>query len=162
MFRSQFAHPDIAILKTYLTYYYNGLTNNQLEDLFKILVNDTQGYDIYNNWIKLLPSSIEIDLSIRDFSCLNLTDSSQKLNFLFPILRMHPPVINHWLRTFLFPKEAKEFSNKLSASAWDLCSLNTNLTTGFSGIIIIYSSLRKKRILDLSSSYQSNLTNGTA
>jgi len=36
------------------------------------------------------------------------------------MLRSHPPVINYWLCCFLFPKEAKEFSNKLSASAWDL------------------------------------------
>lgn len=42
-------------------------------------------------------------------------------------------MINHWLNTFLFPREAKTFPFKISSSSWDLSSLNRNLTTGFSG-----------------------------
>ena len=118
---------------TYLSYYYTGLSDSQLDDLFVLLENDLHGHDEYNKWIKLIPSDVSIDKSISEFSRLNLADSNQKNDILYPLLRSHPPVINYWLCSFLFPKEAKEFSNKLSASAWDLCSLNKNITTGFSG-----------------------------
>ena len=62
-----------------------------------------------------------------------MVDTAQKNILLFPKLCMHPPVIDFWLSNFLFPKEAKEFNSKLSTSAWDLCVLKNNLTTGFSG-----------------------------
>ncbi len=118
---------------TYLSYYYSGLNDLQLNELFKQLENDVHSEHVYNKWIELLPEDVEIEKSVKEFASLNLSDSNQKTNILFPLLRSHPPVINNWLSSFLFPKEAKEFSNKLSTSAWDLCSLNKNLTTGFSG-----------------------------
>lgn len=109
------------------------MNDSQLDQLFVLLEKDKKGYDHYNKWIQQLPQNISVDPSIRDYSGLNMSDSSQKLNLVFPLLRMHQPVIDHWLSHFLFPKEAKEFENRLSTSAWDLSSLNDNLTTGFSG-----------------------------
>ena len=41
--RAQYAHPDIAILLTQLSYYYSGLTNSQLDDVFKRLENESDG-----------------------------------------------------------------------------------------------------------------------
>jgi hypothetical protein len=131
--RSQFAHPDIAILLTYLSYYYDGLNDSQFSELIILLENDSNGSHQYNKWISLLPNDVKINASVKEFSRVNFSDSNQRNNVLYPLLKKHPPVINDWLSNFLFPKEAKEFSFRLSASAWDLASLNTNLTTGFSG-----------------------------
>ena len=55
------------------------------------------------------------------------------MEILYSKLKKYTVVINFWLENFLFPKEACEFQKKLTASAWDLASLNRNLTTGFSG-----------------------------
>ena len=41
--RAQYAHPDIAILLTQLSYYYSGLNIDQLDELFKRLENESDG-----------------------------------------------------------------------------------------------------------------------
>ena len=41
--RAQYAQPDIAIISTQLSYYYSGLTNSQLDDVFKRLENESDG-----------------------------------------------------------------------------------------------------------------------
>ena len=118
---------------TYLHYYYSGLNEKQLDNIFKLLENNRHGCAIYKEWIKKLPSNLRIDSSIEDFSSINLLDYDQKSKKLYPVLKMHTTAINFWLEEILFPKEAYEFHSKLSASAWNLASLNKNLTTGFSG-----------------------------
>ena len=104
-----------------------------MDELFILLEIDKKGFDYYNSWIQSLPKNVRVHESVEDFSSLNFSDYSQMLDYVYPLLKMHKPVIDHWLSHFLFPKEAKEFKNRLSTSAWDLSSLNTNLTTGFSG-----------------------------
>ena len=74
-----------------------------------------------------------LDKSISEFSGINLSDISQKYNLLYPAMRMHPLVINYWLNIFVYPKEAKQFSGKLSRSAWDMCKKKRLPLTGFSG-----------------------------
>ena len=102
-------------------------------ELFNLLEKDKHGSVHYNNWIRSLPKSVAVDASIRDYSGINMSDSSQIFNHVFPLFRTHKPVIDHWLSHFLFPKEDKEFKSRLSTSPWDLSALNSNLTTGFSG-----------------------------
>ena len=110
--RAQFAHSDIAIMLTILNYYYTGLNMKQFSDVFRSLENDTEKDHIYAEWIKRLPKSCHIDDSIREYSGINLSDSSQMNSSLFPILHVYPPVINYWLNNFVFPKEAKQFPSK--------------------------------------------------
>ncbi|CAE6448122.1 unnamed protein product [Rhizoctonia solani] len=64
--RAEFGHPDVAVVLTCFSYYYQGLTDQQLD-------------------------------------------------------------------LFVFPKEAKEFPEKLATSGWDLAERKANFTTGFSG-----------------------------
>ena len=130
--RAQFAHPDIAILLTQLSYFYSGLDNSQLDDVFKKLYLETDPDSEYESWIKSIPEEIEVHKSIKTLKGINLSETHQKYNILFETLRMHIPVINYWLNTYVYPKEAKEFSGKLGNSAWDLCPEET-ITTGFSG-----------------------------
>ena len=134
--RAQFAHPDISIGLTHLSYYYSGLNDSQMDNVFKLLNKSAEGFHIYSNWIKELPKSIQNDekyTTIKNYSNLNLSDSNHKYEIVYPLFKMHTPVINYWLSEFLFPKEAKEFESRLSMSAWDLCDLNQNLVAGFSG-----------------------------
>jgi hypothetical protein len=131
--RAQFAHPDIAIGLTQLSYYYSGLNEKQLEAVFLRLNKNADAEYTYDKWIQEIPAIVILDKSIREYKSLNLSDTTQMYTLLFPTLKYHPPVIDYWLSNLLFPKEAKEFESRLSMSAWDLCEQNRNLTVGFSG-----------------------------
>lgn len=131
--RAQFAHPDIAILSTQISYYYSGLANEYLDNIFEYLENESNGAKVYENWIQSLPKECKPDKSILEYSGLNFCDTYQKNYLVYPLLRYHPPVINYWLNAFVYPKEAKQFIGKLAMSAWDLCAENPQIMTGFSG-----------------------------
>lgn len=58
----------------------------------------------------------------------------QRNDKLFPLLRYNMYVIDFWLSTDVFPREAKTFEKKLKCTAFDLCSEHLeHRVTGFSG-----------------------------
>jgi hypothetical protein len=133
--RAQFAHPDITILLTQLTYYYTGLTDDQLDQVFDNLTKYSDASAEYQEWICSLPKNCNETVSkhhLRDFESINLNDSTQKI-VLYSLLKYHTQVVNFWLCKFVFPKELKQFNTKLVSSAWDLCIKTRNPITGFSG-----------------------------
>ncbi len=155
--RAQFAHVDIFIGLTTLSYYYSGLSDAQLDQLFHTLDKEANASTIYGQWIDDITarSGCAIDESIRRYSGLNLADASQKLEQLYPTMRRLPACVDYWLVKFLFPREAKEFEHKLSTSAWDLCTLSdSHVTTGFSGTndsrILLPTSMRYHEVSELS------------
>lgn len=129
---TEFGHPDVAIAFTYLSYYYSGLTDEQLSNCFETLSKFSNSDDKYKEWIADIPSH-RVDKSIRTYSGINLSDSNQRL-LLFTLLRYNMNVIDFWLSNVVFPREAKQFNGKMMCTAWDLCSEdNKNVVTGFSG-----------------------------
>ncbi len=98
---------------TYLSYYYSGLTNEQLDSTLKILETDNNRIEEYNTWIKYLPNKYKIDDSIKNYGSLNLSDTFQKRYLLYPVLKKHPLVINYWANEVLFANEAIGFDEKL-------------------------------------------------
>ena len=131
--RAQYEHPDVVIFLTQLSYYYSGLSDLQLDAVFNDLCNQPANNEEYERWIKILIKYCNVDESIKEYSGINLSDYIQKTKILFPKMRMHPFVINYWLNLFLYPKEAKQFTLKLSKSAWDICREKNHPMTGFSG-----------------------------
>ncbi|HEV7737923.1 MAG TPA: DUF3638 and DUF3645 domain-containing protein, partial [Chlamydiales bacterium] len=126
--RAEFAHPDIIIILTCLSYYYGGLTNEQLESTFKSLMDCDNPEARYAEWTKGDDSGLPNNLN-----AINLDDPSQKHNKVFPSLRFNKAVIDFYLSQSVFPKEAKQFEHKLTANAWDLAPTKKELVTGFSG-----------------------------
>jgi hypothetical protein len=51
----------------------------------------------------------------------------------FPALRYSKNAVDYYLTHLVFPKQCKQFPQKLSASGWDLGASKTHPTTGFSG-----------------------------
>ena len=51
----------------------------------------------------------------------------------FPALKYSKKAIDYYLSYLVFPKQLKQFPEKLSASGWDLGAVKTHPTTGFSG-----------------------------
>ncbi|CAF1466508.1 unnamed protein product [Adineta ricciae] len=131
---TEFGHPDVAIVLTQLSYYYQGLTDPQMYQCFNRLNQDENEPEmIYDQWISL-EEETDIIASIKQWKKINLRDYQQRTQLLFPSLRYNMLVINYFLNHFVFPREAKQFPQKLVASAWDLSSSFREKTiTGFSG-----------------------------
>ena len=128
--RAEFGHPDMIIVLTCLSYYYNGLSNQQLEETFHQLYYADDPSLRYEDWIKGLPN---IPDNLRSLRALNLHDDDQKYSQIFPRLRDNKAVIDFYLSECVFPKEAREFQYKLTTNVWDLARTKAKLTTGFSG-----------------------------
>ena len=131
---TEFGHPDVAIVLTLISYYYEGLTDSQMDQCFnRLSQNESDPEIIYDEWI-----SLEVDnetiATIKQWKRVNLKDYQQRTQLLFPTLRYNMLVINYFLNHFVFLQEAKQFPQKLVASAWDLSSsLREKIITGFSG-----------------------------
>jgi hypothetical protein len=127
--KAEFGHPDVMIVLTCLSYYYQGLSRAQLKQCFELLLKSDDPGALYSLWTGKNPN---IPATLRQLSSVNTSDPGQ-VETLFRLFRSHHPVIDYFLQMVVFPRNAKEFPNKLSTSAWDLAQVKTNFTTGFSG-----------------------------
>ena len=124
---TQFGHPDLTIILTCLSYYYAGLSKEQLRVSFEILLDQDDPSTEYALWIKECELVSE---SLQELSEINLRSSEQRDNVIFPLFARNQAVIDFYLSRVVFPKEAKEFSCKLSGSSWDLAEKRGKLITG--------------------------------
>ncbi|KAG0697961.1 hypothetical protein DFH29DRAFT_810975 [Suillus ampliporus] len=127
--RAEFGHPDIAVTLTCLSYYYAGLTLQQLMLCFELLLKQDNPAIEYESWVHGLQSVPE---SLRHISGIN-TESAEQLPDLQRLFAFNKAVIDFYLSRVVFPKEAKGFPSKLTCSGWDLAQEKRHLTTGFSG-----------------------------
>ena len=128
--RSEFSHPDVVILLTTLSYYYGGLTDEYLHDSLHHLAQSDQKDVEYNVWIR---GTSGMPAAFRQLDGINLQDRPNCTSAVFPILRSKKKVIDYFLSYLVFPKEMKEFPDKLSASGWDIGKGKRHPTTAFSG-----------------------------
>ncbi|THH08221.1 hypothetical protein EW146_g9064, partial [Bondarzewia mesenterica] len=103
--RAEFGHPDVAISLTCLSYYYGGLTKDQLLQCFEALFKLDNPAHEYDQWIR---RSEEIPPEFCQLIGVNIEDHKQV-------------------------ESAKEFPHKLATSGWDLAEKKDHTTTGFSG-----------------------------
>jgi hypothetical protein len=149
--KTEFGHPDCALILTTIHYYHKGLSLDQLRDVLRRLGKKgiTEAQATYAAWAQAAPS-----LTVRSWSGVNLDDSEQFGDLLLPGLYRHMDVINFWLDQVAFPSEAKQFTSKMVANAWDLCRSDTNcITTGFSGTddahLLLPLTVRQENMLEL-------------
>jgi hypothetical protein len=129
--RSEFSHPDVVILLSLLSYYYGGLTDEQLFDSFAHLQKSDQADIHYNERVDT--ASPALPTSFRQLAGVSLKNHRQCIVEVFPGLRYSRKAIDYYLSFLVFPKAMKEFPQKLSASGWDIGEIKTHLVTGFSG-----------------------------
>ncbi|KAF8260777.1 hypothetical protein EI94DRAFT_1747592, partial [Lactarius quietus] len=130
--RAEFGHPDVAIALTCLSYYYGGLSKEQVLQCFDLLAtldNPNMEYDL---WVET-GKEMKISESLRQVNGVNTDDDTQVDEHLVPLFSRNTRVIDFYLYQVVFPRAAKEFPHKLSTSAWDLVEDKPNATTGFSG-----------------------------
>ncbi|KAJ0277935.1 hypothetical protein CBS470a_010052 [Colletotrichum nupharicola] len=128
--RSEFSHPEVIITLTSLSYYYEGLKDDDIFLSFHHLVRSDQSDMEYDVWVA---DSNGLPLAFHQLSGVNLEDYQLCTEVLFPCLRYAKSVIDYFLAHIVFPKELKEFPHKLSASGWDIGEVKPHPTTGFSG-----------------------------
>lgn len=127
--RSEFSHPDLQIVLTCLSYYYGGLSDKDILLSFEHLTKSDQAEHEYATWIA--PTSLPT--AFRSLDGVNIRDREQCSRTLFPQLRYSKGAIDYFLSRIVFPREMKEFPQKLSASGWDIGRSKAHPTTAFSG-----------------------------
>jgi len=128
---AEWGHVDVSLLFTCLSFYYQGLSQDQLrKSLEQILKSDEPARE-FEDWIQ---GSESLSGQYRDWTALNPEDVSQ-LECIWRHARFNKAAIDYFLNNFVFPKYAKQFQVKLQASGWDLPLKGSggNITTGFSG-----------------------------
>ncbi|OAG39983.1 hypothetical protein AYO21_05856 [Fonsecaea monophora] len=128
---AEWGHVDVSLLFTCLSFYYQGLSPQQLkQSLEQILKSDDPARE-YEQWTR---DSTRLPDRLRDWTSINLEDSLQLLEIWRGVCH-NIAAIDYFLNNFVFPKHAKQFKVKLQASGWDLplAGSGSSLTTGFSG-----------------------------
>ncbi|KAI9055047.1 hypothetical protein LZ554_000013 [Drepanopeziza brunnea f. sp. 'monogermtubi'] len=128
--RSEFSHPDTAIALTCLSYYYSGLNDEQIYACFEELLVSDHAQEDYIQWVQYCE---DLPKTFKRLSAVNLRDKHQCTHELFPKIRFSKGLIDYYLQHLVFPKQMKEFSNKLSSSGWEIARKKRHPTTGFSG-----------------------------
>ena len=126
---TQFGHPDLTIILTCLSYYYAGLSEEQLRSSFEMLLDQDDPFTEYALWIKEYDRESVPD-SLLELSEINLRSSELWDKIIFPLFAWNQAAINFYLSQVVFPQEAKEFPCKLSGSSWDLAEKGEKLITG--------------------------------
>ncbi|KAM0708220.1 hypothetical protein Q7P35_004870 [Cladosporium inversicolor] len=127
---SEFSHPDVVVVLTSLCYYYEGLSDDDMFTVLGHLVDTDQADAEYQAWVKNAPG---LPVAFQQLQGINLKDRLQCILQLFPHLRNGKAVVDYFLSHIIFPKEMKQFPDKLSVSGWDIGKEKKHVTTGFSG-----------------------------
>ncbi|KAE9977309.1 hypothetical protein EG327_007776 [Venturia inaequalis] len=128
--RSEFSHPDVTVILTCLSYYYEGLSDEQMFSCFEALLESDNPEGEYDSWVS---QQIECPVAFRHLSGINLRDRPQCLEKVFPLFHRSKTVLDFYMTRLVFPREMKEFPQKLSSSGWDIARSTRHPMSGFSG-----------------------------
>ncbi|KAL3466547.1 hypothetical protein BJX64DRAFT_284484 [Aspergillus heterothallicus] len=129
---AMFGHPEVTLVLTCLSYYYEGLTRSQGRECMSLLKEDNDPGAEYEHWT--MECRDQLPQGLHSFSGVNVDDIHGFERELYPHIQFQKNIIDFFLSRIVFPREAKAFPSKLSTSAWDIPSRpNYPLTSGFSG-----------------------------
>ncbi|KAL7561124.1 hypothetical protein ACA910_009179 [Epithemia clementina (nom. ined.)] len=137
--RSEFAHPDMAIVLTCRSYYDDGLNDDQLRRAFSelLLLGEESRRKQYAEWFGLSqPAMIRQDFDFRSIDSIDKIDLSneKQLDFLKLFFDRNMETVNFWLNTCVFPEEMQHFPQRMTATAWNLAeNPEGGWLVGFSG-----------------------------
>ncbi|KAH7412021.1 hypothetical protein DE146DRAFT_784622 [Phaeosphaeria sp. MPI-PUGE-AT-0046c] len=128
---AEWGHPDVAIILTCLSFYYEGLSMAHFRQAIEHLAKSNEPSIEYSLWV-----TEGVPEAFQNYNAINVEDAHQ-LRELHLHIRYMKPLLDYYMNSFVFPQHAKQFSKKLSASGSDLVVYNpTNPTcrvSGFSG-----------------------------
>jgi hypothetical protein len=107
--RSEFSHPDITIVLTMLSYYSDGLSEDQISETLVFLfgLGDSEKKAVYDDWLGLSRGSMSAEdvKRIDDVSKIDHTNPGQ-FSLLYEHFRHNMHVVNCWLKWSYFPQSA--------------------------------------------------------
>jgi hypothetical protein len=132
--QAEYGHPDVSILFTCLSFYYDGLTQDQLVQGVQHILRSDDPAAQYASWTS---TCVNLPKSLRHWNVINADDKGQ-IEELWRALKWNRVVINHYLNYFVFPLHARQFEVKLQACSWDIPIFSQDgnqltRTSGFSG-----------------------------
>eukprot|EP00703_Trepomonas_sp_PC1_P004566 JAP92040.1 hypothetical protein TPC1_16141 [Trepomonas sp. PC1] len=129
--KTEFGHPEMTIQLTLLSYYYSGLQLEQVQECLLKIQNEEDPNAIFDSII--FEAKDQIPTEYWQFNSINVLDVENiKIRF-YPVFKYNRHLINYYLNFKVFPKETKQFPQKLSVVAPDLCQKKNHYVTGFSG-----------------------------
>jgi hypothetical protein len=135
--RSDFASADTALLLTHLTYFYLGLTSDELKEAVQQLQRLPRGRQesIYRTWYTTARLKEHTDPALigKTASSLNL-DHEQQWSVLKKYFSFNAEVISFWLEFCVVPRDMMQFPARLMATPWTLADVRASRhRVGFSG-----------------------------
>jgi hypothetical protein len=104
--RAEFSHPDATIVLTCLSYYYGGLSDEQIYASFERLLQSDHAAEEYAYWVQDAP---QLATEFKKLAGINLSNMAQCCREVFPPLRFAIRIIDFYMSTIVFPTEMKEF-----------------------------------------------------
>lgn len=133
--KNDYAHPDVAIILSYLSYYNFGLTEEEVveavDELLKTTIGNEEARSLaFNEWYQTLSGDQQKRLKITNAEEIQLHSSSQ-VQRLYSAFRFNRKFISYWLKHCVFSKDMAQFKNSITTSSWD--HANVKSCIGFSG-----------------------------
>ncbi|KAF8122530.1 hypothetical protein EV363DRAFT_1554095 [Boletus edulis] len=129
---AEFGHPDITILLTCLSYYYGGLSENQLRISFELLLQQDDPSSEYARWVEDC-ATMSLPHPLRKLSGVNIRSLEQWGTHLIPLFARNKRAIDLYLSNVVFAKHVNEFPQRISASNWDIAERRNHPITGLTG-----------------------------
>lgn len=98
--RAEFGHPDVCIILTCLSYHYGGLTVEQVNQCFEILLGLDHRKQEYSEWVMGNPDLPEY---LRDLDGVNLKDPEQRELIFSQLFQHNHAIIDFLLSHVVFP-----------------------------------------------------------
>ncbi|KAL4796142.1 hypothetical protein BDV19DRAFT_398433 [Aspergillus venezuelensis] len=92
---SEFGHTDVALTLTCLSYYYKGLTEDQVRQCLQSLMKEDDPGTEYQRWI--LRQQDNLPAGLRSVNGVNLEDAQNFHQVLYPHLHYQKPIIDFFL-----------------------------------------------------------------
>ena len=123
---SEYAHLDLRILLTLLSYYYEGLTFDGIREC----ILHPEASDSFNSWLR---GSEGLTEQIPSIQSINF-DNEEACRALENGFSKNRDFINFYLNHIVFPDEGKYYPRRLAASSWNIpAPAGCHPTIGFSG-----------------------------
>ena len=123
--RSEYQHPDVAIMLTCLSYYEDGLNEDELCVAFSELLSlareskRKQYKDWFDSSLDMMKEKRFDHSSIETIEKIDLTNAPQ-FQYLAKFFSHNRPAVNFWLNTCVFPDEMQHYPYRMTATSWDL------------------------------------------
>jgi len=137
--RSEFAHPDCALVFTMLSYYHDGLVADEFHSTLACLMRQNRNakHSIYDGWFLTSRDKIQSEdpsllHSLDDVDKLDISNAVQ-VKLMHRLFCRNMLVVNYFLNNLVFNRETEQFDARLTATSWDLAANATGNVVGFSG-----------------------------